>query len=67
MAEKLEKKENNICLLIGPEGGFSDQEVKLALQFGWQGFSFGETVLRAETAAIVFPALLMHEWRKTGC
>lgn len=40
------------CLLIGPEGDFSQEEVRVALQAGFSAVSLGNAVLRAETAAI---------------
>ncbi len=40
-------------LLIGPEGDFSDDEIKLAMTNGWQKVSLGNTRLRTETAALV--------------
>jgi len=39
--------------LIGPEGGFADEEVAQAFAAGWQAISFGEIILRVETAAMV--------------
>jgi 16S rRNA (uracil1498-N3)-methyltransferase len=38
---------------IGPEGGFSDEEVGVFLSAGIEFVTLGPTVLRAETAAIV--------------
>lgn len=40
-------------VLIGPEGDFSIDEVKLALQHGYRGVSLGRSRLRTETAALV--------------
>lgn len=40
-------------ILIGPEGDFSSEEVKLALSQGFQGVSLGKSRLRTETAALV--------------
>lgn len=40
-------------VLIGPEGGFSDEEVRLAMEHGFIPVSLGEARLRTETAAIV--------------
>ena len=40
-------------MLIGPEGDFSIDEVKLALQHGYQSVSLGRSRLRTETAALV--------------
>jgi len=41
-----------LVLAVGPEGGWSDEEVKLFESSGWSSASIGETILRAETAAI---------------
>lgn len=39
-------------LLIGPEGGWSEEEKEIALEAGAMGMRFGSRVLRTETAAI---------------
>jgi len=49
----LRQPDRNIVLLVGPEGGFSDREVRLALANGYQAVRFGPRVLRTETAAVV--------------
>ncbi len=41
-----------LALAIGPEGGWSDDEVKLFDAAGWRAVTLGRTILRAETAAI---------------
>jgi len=41
-----------LILAIGPEGGWSEDELKLFETNGWSSASLGETILRAETAAI---------------
>lgn len=40
-------------VLIGPEGDFSEEEVKLAVEQGFQPISLGRSRLRTETAALV--------------
>lgn len=45
-----------LTVLIGPEGGFSDQEVADANGAGWQTVWLGSRRLRAETAAIAVAA-----------
>ena len=42
----------NIYLAVGPEGGFTDEEVKLATDAGWQVVGLGSRILRIETAAL---------------
>lgn len=44
---------NTDKILIGPEGGFSDEEFSALDATGARGVSLGKTILRAETAAIV--------------
>ncbi len=48
-------------LCIGPEGGFTEEEVELAVSYGFSTFSLGARRLRSETAAIVGAALLMDK------
>ena len=40
------------ALVVGPEGGFSGQEIDRAVQAGMQACGLGSAVLRAETAAL---------------
>lgn len=44
---------SRVTILIGPEGDFSSDEIKLALDKGWEPVSLGHSRLRTETAAIV--------------
>ncbi len=46
------KKGNNALILIGPEGDFSEEEVKKANALGFQSISLGDSRLRTETAAL---------------
>ncbi len=48
-----------LALLVGPEGGFSEDEVSLAKQAGVAAVSLGKRILRMETAAIVASAVCM--------
>ena len=58
----LEKAASNkkILLLIGPEGGFSKNEIKSAEEKGFRSYSLGPRILRAETASISSCALVQH-------
>jgi 16S rRNA (uracil1498-N3)-methyltransferase len=55
---------DEVQMLVGPEGGFSAEEVGAAREAGWQVVSLGPRILRMETAAILFPALVLHEIEK---
>ncbi|MFA5537420.1 MAG: 16S rRNA (uracil(1498)-N(3))-methyltransferase [Bacillota bacterium] len=59
-------KERQIVLLIGPEGGFEDQEVELARRYGAISLSLGPRILRVETAAIVAITMVMYELGDLG-
>lgn len=47
------------AVLIGPEGGFTEDEVRQAVSSGAVPVSWPQTILRIETAAIVFASLIM--------
>lgn len=44
-------------LAVGPEGGFTEDEVALALSAGWQRIDLGPRILRVETAAVLMVGL----------
>lgn len=62
---KNHSQHNDVMLLTGPEGGFAKKEVEIAREFGWNVLYNGATQLRAETAAIVLPAIIIYEWGYT--
>jgi len=49
---------NHIRIGVGPEGGFTDGEARLACDHGWRLTGLGRTQLRTETAAIVMSSHL---------
>lgn len=55
-----------ITLLIGPEGGLSDAEVKRAQQSGFVGIRLGPRILRTETAAVTALSALQMLWGDLG-
>jgi 16S rRNA (uracil1498-N3)-methyltransferase len=55
-----------VCLLIGPEGGFSDGEYTDAELAGFTAVSLGPRVLRTETAAIASIAVAESLWGDLG-
>ena len=46
------KKGQSITILVGPEGGFSTNEIDALTKLGFIRTSLGKRILRAETAAI---------------
>lgn len=48
--------------VVGPEGGFSTEEVAAARNAGFTPASLGHRILRSETAAVVLVAMLQYEW-----
>jgi 16S rRNA (uracil1498-N3)-methyltransferase len=51
-----------VCLLVGPEGGFSDEEEDAAIAAGALPLSMGPRVLRTETAGLAALAILAAGW-----
>jgi 16S rRNA (uracil1498-N3)-methyltransferase len=43
---------------VGPEGGFTDEEVELATKAGWQTVNLGPRILRIETAALLLAGMV---------
>lgn len=52
--------DRSVAIAVGPEGGFTEDEVALALGNGWRAVSMGPRILRVETAAVVLAALAVH-------
>jgi 16S rRNA (uracil1498-N3)-methyltransferase len=48
-----------VLLAVGPEGGFTDEEVALAMAAGWRTVHLGPRILRVETAALLLVALVV--------
>jgi 16S rRNA (uracil1498-N3)-methyltransferase len=51
----------SLALAIGPEGGWADDELQTFATSQWIAVSLGETILRAETAAIASLAIARAE------
>jgi 16S rRNA (uracil1498-N3)-methyltransferase len=55
---KPQTAEDGIVLAVGPEGGWTEGELQSFRQSGWTSASLGNTILRAETAAIAATAVV---------
>lgn len=55
------KRLKKILLLVGPESGFTQEELDLSIKSGIIPVSLGSRRLRSETAGLVFSALVLHE------
>lgn len=53
------KAGTDVMIAVGPEGGFSDEEVNLAITAGWQTVDLGQRILRVETAAVALTAAIV--------
>ncbi len=55
------EKGKKIAVIVGSEGGFSQEEVDKIVARGGQVVSLGKRILRCETAAIITAAIIMYE------
>jgi len=53
-------RRSKLTALVGPEGGWADEEIEQARGAGWDVVTLGGRTLRAETACLVVAALLQH-------
>lgn len=60
-ALKRPEAKDGVAILVGPEGGFSEDEVVAAQKAGFVPVGFGPRVLRAETAAIAAVSAVQYE------
>jgi 16S rRNA (uracil1498-N3)-methyltransferase len=59
MSSTLGSRIDDYLFGVGPEGGFTDEEVAAAQAAGWQSIDLGPRILRVETAAILLAASVM--------
>lgn len=58
------KPGDSIGIFIGPEGGFSQREIEMARENGWNEITLGHRILRTETAGLVVLSWLVMELEK---
>jgi 16S rRNA (uracil1498-N3)-methyltransferase len=55
--ETWQPRREDVVIAVGPEGGFTKEEIELAFTNSWRSMGLGRRILRVETAAIVLAAL----------
>ena len=53
------KDKSSVAVFIGPEGGFEEKEIELAMQQGAKPITLGKRILRTETAGLCILSVLM--------
>jgi 16S rRNA (uracil1498-N3)-methyltransferase len=61
LKDALQSGASDVVLALGPEGGWTDSELDQFREAGWSSASLGDTILRAETAAIAATAIVLAE------
>ena len=58
------KPGQKVAVLIGPEGGFAEHEVEIAMHNGYKKVSLGKRILRAETASFYALSVIANRLEK---
>jgi 16S rRNA (uracil1498-N3)-methyltransferase len=66
LAQQQNERPRRMLLLVGPEGGFSPEEERIAVKQGFLPVGLGPRVLRAETAAILAVGLVQYRFGDLG-
>ena len=61
-----ESRLNSIIVMLGPEGGFTEQEIEMARQSGFVTAGLGPRILRAETATLAASTLVQYLFGDIG-
>jgi len=61
LREALRDAGDTVSIFVGPEGGYTRQEARVAREIGACVITLGPRVLRTETASPVLAALVLHE------
>ena len=57
-----EKKDKKVHIIIGPEGGFEEDEINALREIGGQIVTLGPRILRTETAGLVVSSIVLYEF-----
>lgn len=66
MKEALANKNDKYYVIIGPEGGFDEKEIKKFQEIGADIVTLGKRILRTETAGIVASSVILYECDEMG-
>lgn len=64
--KELPKKELKIAIIIGPEGGFDEKEIKSLEQNNYKIVTLGNRILRTETVAMAMTSVILYELADFG-
>jgi 16S rRNA (uracil1498-N3)-methyltransferase len=64
LKDALQSAASDIVLALGPEGGWTESELDQFREAAWSPASLGDTILRAETAAIAALAVVLAELQR---
>lgn len=57
-------KDNEICVIIGPEGGIDESEIEWLKENGFGSYTLGENIFRSETTPLVVLSIIQYEYGK---
>ena len=55
------KTPKTVSVMIGPEGGFESEEIRLAMESGITSVTLGKRILRTETAPLTVCSAILYE------
>jgi 16S rRNA (uracil1498-N3)-methyltransferase len=58
LRENVKTASADVRAAVGPEGGFADEEIAMAVEAGWRAIGLGRRILRVETAALMLAAVI---------
>lgn len=66
MVKNLDKQVKKVAIVVGPEGGFEEEEIQILKDMGSEVVTLGPRILRTETAGFTCLSLIMYELGDLG-
>lgn len=66
LRETIRNLKSNITVVVGPEGGWAEEELQRLQDAGFRDVSLGRRILRAETAGLAMIAIIQYELGDSG-